>query len=78
MNLAGFARDMMRIAFDGCDADGALIQEIGVDFGLLVETKYDPVIHGENSVGAEPGDIWYVFSDEFRSVLAADDKAHRE
>ena len=78
MNLAGFARDMMRIAFDGCDADGALIQEIGVDFGLLVETKYDPVIHGESSVGAEPGDIWYVFSDEFKAALAADDKAHRE
>lgn len=71
MNITEFARWAIENgAFCGADLDGADIQEKAVACGLLVQTKYDPAIHGraENSEYVEPGDVWYVFSDEFRAA----------
>lgn len=48
----------------GNDLDAADVQEKALELGLIVETKYDPEIHGrnENSEYAEPGDQWFVFA----------------
>lgn len=49
----------------GSDLDGAAVQDKALELGLIVETKYDPDVHGggENSEYTEPGDIWYVFAE---------------
>ena len=49
--------------------DGADIQELAVESGVLTETKYDPELHGENS-DASPGDTWYVFSEAYHAIRA--------
>lgn len=60
-------------AFESCWEGGGLggddIQEIGVETGLLTETTYDPVIHGENS-DFEPGDRYFIYNDELASLSA--------
>ena len=48
--------------------DGADIQEIAEETGVLVETKYDPAIHGEQD--AEPGDPWDVYSEAYMAIRA--------
>lgn len=68
MNLADFARWCIQDGpFSGCDLDGGSVQEKAVECGLLVETTYDPAVHGESDI-AEPGDRWFVFSDEFKAA----------
>lgn len=57
----GFSAEIIRIAFDGGNADGGQIQEIGVKHGLLAAVEYDPELHGECD-WAEPGDDWYTFT----------------
>lgn len=59
-------------AFVGADLDGGDVQEKAIACGLLVQTKYDPAIHGraETSEYVEPGDQWLVFSDEFRTMAS--------
>jgi hypothetical protein len=51
--------------WSGDDLDGADVQNKAIELGLIVETKYDPQIHGRNgkSEYAEPGDQWFVFAD---------------
>ena len=70
MNLAEFARWCVEEGpFQGCDLDGGSVQEMATKFGILREEPYDPARHGENEVDAEPGDPWWVFSDEFKTEL---------
>lgn len=68
--LAEFAkRCIAEGSWRGCDFDGAA-QDWAVELGLLTKTTYDPAVHGENDVDAEPGDPWYVFSEWFEAALA--------
>lgn len=61
--LVEFARWIISAGpWDGCHIDGGDVQDKAEKLGLIIKTKYDPAIHGENSE-AEPGDDWYVFSD---------------
>jgi hypothetical protein len=48
--------------------DGADFQDWAVDCGLVVETKYDPAIHGSTSV-CEPDDPWYEPTPELSAYL---------
>jgi hypothetical protein len=55
----------------GSDLDGADVQEKALALGLIVETKYDPEIHGttsENSEYVEPGDQWFVLADSLKAA----------
>jgi hypothetical protein len=56
--------------FEGCDLDGASVQEQAVKCGLLIPTKFDPAIHGEPPEHIEAGDPWFVFSDDFKALCA--------
>lgn len=51
-----------------CMMDGADVQEVLQQSGVLVETTYDPAIHGEQD--AEPGDPWLVFSPAWNAIRA--------
>ena len=55
--------------FEGTDVDGGSLQDEAVKAGVIVETKYDPVKHGPSD-GADKGDRWYVFSDDFKAALS--------
>jgi hypothetical protein len=70
MQLAQFAAECLREGcFQGCDLDGGWLQDRAAALGLIIRTKYDPAIHGESD-GAEPGDDWWIFSDELKTALA--------
>ena len=71
MNIAEFARWCIDEGpFNGCDLDGGSVQQKAIECGLIVETKYDPDIHGESNIPCvSPGDRWYVFSDELTAML---------
>ncbi|WP_139234947.1 hypothetical protein [Methylobacterium sp. yr596] len=56
--LAAFARDVLHHAFAGIDLDGAEIQGLGLAYGLLAETAYDPERHGPNDYDVKPGESW--------------------
>jgi len=76
MNLVEFARWTIENGpFDGCDLDGGSVQEKAVACGILVPTKYDPKKHGGKS-GAEPGDEWFVYSNEFAKRIKERHKEH--
>lgn len=55
------------------DLDGGDVQDMAVKCGILTETTYDPEKHGESEWDNEPGDPWYVFSDEFKNALKKED-----
>jgi hypothetical protein len=60
----------------GSDLDGADVQEKALALGLIVETKYDPEIHGttsENSEYVEPGDQWFVLADSLKAAPCSPD-----
>jgi hypothetical protein len=71
MNIAEFARWVIESsAFSGCDLDGGDVQQKAIECGLLVETTYDPSVHGTATMyDAEPGDPWCAFSDSFKNEL---------
>ena len=77
MNLARFARWAVEMnVFDDSvwsdHWDGGDVQDMAVECGILVETTYDPEVHGPSDM-ANPGDRWYVFSPEFEEAIEADD-----
>jgi hypothetical protein len=75
MKLAEFASWVLdRSLFVGADLCGADVQDKAVECGLLVETTYNPNVHGENDCDAEPGDPWFIFSNEFKAAIAATEK----
>lgn len=57
-------------SWQGCDIDGGAAQDKAVQLGLIVETTYDPAIHGENDGGTEPGNSWFVPSEMLLSQLS--------
>lgn len=67
--LAVFASKCINAAWDGDGIDGGDIQEMAIGLGLVVSTRYDPSLHGESLWDAEPGDPWYVFSDDVKALL---------
>ena len=70
MNLAEFAKwAIENSSFEGCDLDGGYVQEKAVELGILTRTKFDPDVHGEPVCDVEPGDEWFVFSDEFKTAI---------
>ena len=73
LNLAEFARWAIENgSWDGSlGLDGGDIQEKAVSCGILIMTKYDPEIHGNNDVECEPGDNWYVYSPAFAAARRA-------
>lgn len=60
-----FVRWALRISFEGCDADGASIQEKAESLGLIKHTRYDPAIHGPHD-DLVYGDPYYVFHDQLK------------
>ena len=72
--LAEFARRcFVEGSWLGCDIDGGLAQDWGVELGLLVEEKYNPAVHEATAgMGPEPGDPWFVFSPWFKAMLNED------
>lgn len=66
MNLSEFTKwAIENSAFEGCDLNGADVQDKAVACGILEKTKYDPKKHGSSIDCCEPGDDWYVFTKEF-------------
>jgi hypothetical protein len=59
-----FGKEICRIAFEGRDADGGTIQELGVKHGVLVEEKFDREKHKNvtSSKYSEEGMSVYVFA----------------
>jgi hypothetical protein len=62
--LKAFAKAVIRLSWEGCDI-GDEVQEEALRYGLLAKTIYDPKTHGESDC-AEPGDPYYVFSDQLK------------
>lgn len=61
--LAEFARWAIREgAWAGLELDGGSIQDRAIKLGLIVETKYDPLLHGPNEFDVPVGGPWYVFA----------------
>jgi hypothetical protein len=68
--LGEFAHQIIQIAFEGGSLDGGDIQDMGVKCGLLIETTYDPEIHGcPDHCSAEKGEEWYVYADCLKVTL---------
>ncbi|MBW5801142.1 hypothetical protein [Halomonas elongata] len=67
--LLAFAQEGFGACFNGCDWDGAAIQEKGFELGLLDEVKFDPEKHDDidGALHCDPGDTIYVFSELMRS-----------
>ena len=59
---------LMEGSWQGCDIDGGAAQDKAVELGLIVETPYDPVKHGEQPQ-LELGESWFVPSDALLSAL---------
>lgn len=55
-----FGREICQIAFEGGDADGSFIEDVGIKHGVLVKDLFDPEKH-TNVFGAE----WIEPGDEF-------------
>lgn len=49
-----------------CLIESVDVQECLEESGVLITTKYDPVLHGDQD--AEPGDPWHVFSPEYAAI----------
>jgi len=67
----GFALAMCQFAFDGSDADGGTIQELGLEYGILRTEDFNPKKHKSvlNSEYFEPGDLVYCFNFSGRQAL---------
>lgn len=61
--LLAFARDVLSRS---SEIEG--VQEIGVAHGLLIETVYDPSIHGDDN-DAESGDPWFTYADWLKAPV---------
>jgi hypothetical protein len=68
--LAEFARWALEDgSWVGHDLDGSDVERKALALGLIKEVKYDPGIHGESEIDIEPGDPWFVLSDDVTAVL---------
>ena len=60
----GFALEICQVAFEGDDIDGASIQEIGLEYGVLRTEEFNEKMH-KNILNAEyydPGELVYCFN----------------
>lgn len=55
--------------FNGCDLDGGSVQDKAEELGLLKIEPYDEAKHGESEFDIDPGDDWYVLSDDVKELL---------
>jgi len=68
-NLLEFFKWAMREGpWDGCDLDGAAIQDKAEELGLIVKTQYDAEKHGVQS-DFETGDDWFEYAPDLRAPL---------
>jgi hypothetical protein len=73
-NLKKFAVSVVRGTWDVGSLDDADIQALAEKYGIIIETKYDPAIHGEHEF-AHAGDPWFEFPDWLKSATAEVDPA---
>lgn len=59
--LAFFKWAMREGPWDGCDLDGAAVQDKAEALGLIVKTQYDAEKHGVQS-DFEQGDDWFEYA----------------
>jgi hypothetical protein len=79
--MAQFVRWAMQEGpWDGCDLDGASIQDKAEELGLIVKTKYDPEKHGPAADWMfAPGDDWYTLAPEIAALIPpADRQTHSD
>lgn len=60
--LANFAKEIIRISWEGCDADGGTIEELALKHDLVKVVEFDPKIHNDTNGCAIVGDDWFVFA----------------
>lgn len=61
--LTFFKWAMQEGPWQGCDLDGASVQDKAESLGLIVPVPYDPEKHGAyNDYGCDAGDPWFEFS----------------
>ena len=68
VDVIRFVKWIVEKSWDGCDVDGADIQDLAIKCGILTEVEFDPEKHDDPFWGSEPGDPWLVFSDGFRAL----------
>ena len=63
-NLREFFKWAMREGpWQGCDLDGASVQDKAQTLGLIIKVPFDPERHEDKSgVDPAPGDDWFVFA----------------
>lgn len=61
--LVAFAKECFDAAWQGGDLAGDHIQDLGLKFGLIEETKFDPRKHHDPEGIAEEGMTWYEYTD---------------
>lgn len=63
-NYKAFALEIIQEALQGSDWDGGSIQDLAVKHRILKRVKYDPKVHGPNDIDVEPGDEWFILTEE--------------
>lgn len=64
IDFEGFGKALMKKywEYDCGQVEGDEIQEIALEYGLIVKVPYDPEKHGDGGLefGLEKGDEWYI------------------
>lgn len=68
VNLAKFFQAVCQVAWELGGDSLDLLGDKALELGLVQETRYDPVTHGEDCY-AEPGDRWYEITPEVLELL---------
>jgi len=70
--LAIFLQWAMQVGpWDGCDLDGASIQDKAQELGLIVEEKFDPDKHGcHHGYAFDYGDPFFTLSPDVKAALS--------
>lgn len=77
MRPAAFTRAVLRALWDGYDLDGADIQELGLKYGVIRRTVFNPAKHTDHhGVGANPGDEWFVEAPALSKAVARERSEH--
>lgn len=64
IDFIGFAKAILKKHWehDCGEVEGDEIQDMALEFGLIVRVSYDPKKHGDGGLefGVEPGGEWYI------------------
>jgi len=72
-SLAGFAHEVLRAIWEGCDLDGEDVQTCALKWGLIIKVPFDPKKHrDEMGVCPWPGDDWFEEHPDIRAALEQD------